>query len=147
MSLLFELDNVDATSAVARSLSPYPDKGKLFIGSSTDQNTGKIKKSVLLRSYSVIRGVLFEGCGFHLAAQLIPTIEREQLDFSDPNIRQWNAELITLAALAARFLYRNISEATTAELGSQLPKMIASLGFRKVPNISECSQKVGRRRR
>ncbi len=95
-----------------------------------------------------------------MAAQLIPTIEREQLDFSDPNIRIWNAELIVLAAIACRHMYKSISELPAPPpqknalpsgggggggggvVSGPLAKLIASLSFKPIPKITECLLRV-----
>ncbi len=39
---------------------------------------------------------------FHLAASLIPTVEREAVDFVDPHLGVWNRSLVMLAGVVAR---------------------------------------------
>ncbi|ORY08409.1 hypothetical protein K493DRAFT_272766 [Basidiobolus meristosporus CBS 931.73] len=69
---------------IFRDLLPYPHQGKVFIGFPTHQTTG---------------------CSVHLAAHLIPTVERESIDFVDPHLARWNQEMLSMCALLARVLY------------------------------------------
>lgn len=41
----------------------------------------------------------------HIFSHLIPTVERENLDFQNPYISQWNKELLSSAGQIARFVY------------------------------------------
>ena len=43
--------------------------------------------------------------GMHISSHLIPTVEREKLDFQDPYISEWNKELLLSTGQIARFLY------------------------------------------
>jgi hypothetical protein len=80
------VSGADATSAgedgarqvddLVVDLFPCPNGGHVFIGFSTQQTTGT---------------------GFHLAAQLIPTVERENIDFQDLHISNWNCNLLAAA--------------------------------------------------
>lgn len=45
------------------------------------------------------------GIGMHVYSHLIPTIERENIDFQDPYIGKWNQEVIHAVGMVARFLY------------------------------------------
>ncbi|ORX68177.1 hypothetical protein DL89DRAFT_27719 [Linderina pennispora] len=57
------------TSSVFSQLISFPSQGRVFIGFPTHQTTG---------------------CCAHLAAALIPTVERESIDFVDPALATWN---------------------------------------------------------
>ncbi|KAI8829064.1 hypothetical protein BJ741DRAFT_538973 [Chytriomyces cf. hyalinus JEL632] len=83
------------SSTVARSgkggifneLIPGPkDQGKIFIGFPTHQTTG---------------------CSIHIAAHLIPTVERESIDFVDRSLNIWNQDLITVGGLLSRILFED----------------------------------------
>ncbi|OMH85589.1 hypothetical protein AX774_g877 [Zancudomyces culisetae] len=69
---------------VLGQLEAYPQQGSVFIGFATHQTTG---------------------CSAHMAAALIPTVERESIDFVDPALAQWNQELITIFGISMRILY------------------------------------------
>ncbi|KAJ3323119.1 hypothetical protein HDV06_002131 [Boothiomyces sp. JEL0866] len=56
-------------------------QGKVFIGFPTFQTTG---------------------CCMHLAAHLIPTVERESIDFVDSVLRLWNTDILSLGGTLAR---------------------------------------------
>ncbi|KAJ3148016.1 hypothetical protein HDU86_007584 [Geranomyces michiganensis] len=60
------------------------DQGRIFIGFPTFQTTGSMAQ---------------------LAAHLIPTVERESIDFVDPSLNMWNQELLAMGGLLARILY------------------------------------------
>ena len=45
------------------------------------------------------------GIGMHVYSHLIPTIERENIDFQDPYIGKWNQEVIHTVGMVTRFLY------------------------------------------
>eukprot|EP00842_Homolaphlyctis_polyrhiza_P002573 jgi/Hompol1/3316/HPOL_003212-RA len=80
------------SSATARSsisiftdLIPGPtEQGKIFIGFPTHQTTG---------------------CAIQLAGHLIPTVERESIDFVDRSLAYWNMELLAMGGLLARLVY------------------------------------------
>jgi replication fork clamp-binding protein CrfC len=59
-------------------------QGQIYIGFPTYQTTG-IKA--------------------HIYSQFIPTVEREQIDFIDSNLRQWNLELLSMGAHLSRSCY------------------------------------------
>ncbi|KAI8818837.1 uncharacterized protein EV422DRAFT_167088 [Fimicolochytrium jonesii] len=67
------------------------EQGRIFIGFPTYQTTG---------------------CTAQLAAHLIPTVERESIDFVDPTLNMWNRELLTMGGLLARILYDDNMEET-----------------------------------
>lgn len=85
-------DELDSSSSIKdqalhgifEGLVPYPSQGRIFIGFQTHQTTG--------------------AC-FHLAGQLIPTVERESIDFVDQTLLFWNSELIGVSAVIARIVY------------------------------------------
>ncbi|KAJ1919991.1 hypothetical protein H4219_001652 [Mycoemilia scoparia] len=62
----------------------FPEQGRVFIGFPTHQTTG---------------------CSAHLAAALIPTVERESIDFVDPSLAFWNKEVLSAYAILCRILY------------------------------------------
>lgn len=66
---------------ITDSFSPTPGSGRIFIGFRTSQTTG---------------------LGIHLAAPLMPTVEREAIDFVDPALRQFNTELLEVAGILMR---------------------------------------------
>ncbi|PRP77691.1 hypothetical protein PROFUN_00552 [Planoprotostelium fungivorum] len=68
-------------------ISPYPNRGRIFIGFSSHQTTGS---------------------GYHLAAQFIPTVERENVDFNDFYFKRWNSDVITMAGQIARIHYDEV---------------------------------------
>ncbi|KAI9138940.1 hypothetical protein BKA69DRAFT_1126967 [Paraphysoderma sedebokerense] len=70
--------------SVFNDIVPFPSQGRVFIGFPTHQTTG---------------------CSIHLAAHLIPTVERENIDFVDPILNQWNQEILSMGGLLARITY------------------------------------------
>ncbi|KAJ1955696.1 hypothetical protein EC988_001741, partial [Linderina pennispora] len=72
------------TSSVFSQLISFPSQGRVFIGFPTHQTTG---------------------CCAHLAAALIPTVERESIDFVDPALATWNKEILAAFAILCRVLY------------------------------------------
>ncbi|OLY82783.1 hypothetical protein AYI68_g3090, partial [Smittium mucronatum] len=69
---------------VLGQLAAYPQQGSVFIGFATHQTTG---------------------CSAHLAAQFIPTVERESIDFIDPALAKWNRELLSIFGIMCRILH------------------------------------------
>lgn len=63
---------------------PPTAHGKIFIGFPTHQTTG---------------------CALQIAAQFIPTVERESIDFVDKTLRVWNEELLAISGLFSRMIY------------------------------------------
>lgn len=68
-------------SLVTESFAPAPGAGRVFIGFRTSQTTG---------------------LGIHLAAPLLPTVEREAIDFVDAALREYNTELLEIAGMLMR---------------------------------------------
>jgi len=68
-------------SKITDSFSPTPGSGRIFIGFRTSQTTG---------------------FGVHLAAPLMPTVEREAIDFVDPALREFNSSLLEVAGILMR---------------------------------------------
>lgn len=89
-SLIFtgreELDASEKQNAIFRDLIPFPNQGRVFIGFPTHQTTG---------------------CGSHMAARFIPTVERESIDFVDRYIGVWNQELLAMGGLLCRVVYED----------------------------------------
>eukprot|EP00124_Ichthyophonus_hoferi_P000101 Ihof_evm21s3 gene=Ihof_evmTU21s3 len=73
-------------AAFFRDFVPYRDKGRVFIGFATHQTTG---------------------ASFHISCPVIPTVERETIDFIDPVLSQWNQELLYMCGTVARVLYED----------------------------------------
>ncbi|KAJ3193124.1 hypothetical protein HK101_005381 [Irineochytrium annulatum] len=86
-------------SFIFDELIPGPkEQGRIFIGFPTHQTTG---------------------CSMQLAAHLIPTVERESIDFVDRNLNVWNQDLLTIGGLLARIIYED-EMASIAELHKEL---------------------------
>ena len=66
---------------IANSFAPTPGSGRIFIGFRTSQTTG---------------------LGIHLAAPLLPTVEREAIDFVDAALREYNSELLEISGMLMR---------------------------------------------
>ena len=79
-----------------------PTDGQIFIGFPTYQTTG---------------------CQAHVYSQFIPTVEREQLDFVDSHLRDWNLELLNTSGQLLRCCYE-IELKSLCE--SYLPKQFPS---------------------
>ncbi|EGF81075.1 hypothetical protein BATDEDRAFT_24744 [Batrachochytrium dendrobatidis JAM81] len=84
-------DEYDSSSGVRKGvqmfndLMPDPsDQGRIFIGFPTHQTTG---------------------CAIQIAGHLIPTVERESIDFVDRSLKYWNQELLFMGGLLARIMY------------------------------------------
>ncbi|KAI8616956.1 hypothetical protein BC830DRAFT_1115804 [Chytriomyces sp. MP71] len=74
-------------AAIFHDLIPGPkDQGRVFIGFPTHQTTG---------------------CSIHIAAHLIPTVERESIDFVDRSLNIWNQDLLTVSGLLSRILFED----------------------------------------
>ncbi|CAB4394655.1 unnamed protein product [Rhizophagus irregularis] len=76
-------DNKDI-SPIYKDLISYPEQGKIYIGFPTNQTTGSCS---------------------HLAARVIPTMERELIDFAEPTLAEYNNEMLCLAGTLSRILY------------------------------------------
>ena len=68
-------------SLITDSFAPTPGQGRIFIGFRTSQTTG---------------------LGIHLAAPLLPTVEREAIDFVDAALREYNSELLEISGMLMR---------------------------------------------
>ena len=66
---------------ITDSFSPTSGSGRIFIGFRTSQTTG---------------------LGIHLAAPLMPTVEREAIDFVDSALRAFNTELLEICGILMR---------------------------------------------
>lgn len=66
---------------ITGSFSPTTGSGRIFIGFRTSQTTG---------------------LGIHLSAPLMPTVEREAIDFVDPALRAYNSELLEISGILMR---------------------------------------------
>lgn len=66
---------------ITDSFAPTSGPGRIFIGFRTSQTTG---------------------LGIHLAAPLMPTVEREAIDFIDPALRAFNTELLEISGILMR---------------------------------------------
>ena len=71
---------------VADSFAPVPGSGRVFIGFRTSQTTG---------------------LGIHVSAPLLPTVEREAIDFVDPALREYNCELLETCGMLMRLVLEN----------------------------------------
>ncbi|GES82823.1 hypothetical protein GLOIN_2v1661590 [Rhizophagus clarus] len=79
-------DNNNKISPVFKDLLPYPEQGRIYIGFPTHQTTG---------------------CSSHLAARVIPTVERESIDLVDKTLAKYNREMLCLAGILCRILYED----------------------------------------
>jgi hypothetical protein len=68
-------------SSITAAFSPKMGAGRVFIGFRTSQTTG---------------------LAAHLAAPLIPTVEREAIDMQDPTLKVYNTELLDFAGILMR---------------------------------------------
>ncbi|KAL9187467.1 hypothetical protein ACHAXT_001570 [Thalassiosira profunda] len=66
---------------ITDSFAPSAGSGRVFIGFRTSQTTG---------------------LGIHLAAPLMPTVEREAIDFVDAALREYNSELLEISGMLMR---------------------------------------------
>ncbi|PKY20927.1 hypothetical protein RhiirB3_524661 [Rhizophagus irregularis] len=73
-------------SPIFENLHPFPKQGRIYIGFPTHQTTG---------------------CCIHLAARVIPTVERESIDLVDKTLAVYNSELLSLAGTLCRILYES----------------------------------------
>ncbi|GBB83161.1 hypothetical protein RclHR1_00010043 [Rhizophagus clarus] len=76
----------ESVSSVFKELYQYPEQGKIHIGFSTHQTTG---------------------CCCHLAARVIPTMERESIDLANKTLAKYNSEMLYLAGTLCRILYED----------------------------------------
>eukprot|EP00986_Skeletonema_menzelii_P004301 scaffold1460_cov138-Skeletonema_menzelii.AAC.3 len=78
--------NQSKAALITQSFAPTPGSGRVFIGFRTSQTTG---------------------LGIHLAAPLVPTVEREAIDFVDPTLREFNSELLEVSGILMRLALEN----------------------------------------
>lgn len=110
-------------------ISPYPNRGRVFIGFSSHQTTG---------------------CGFHISAQIIPTIERESIDFGDFYFKKWNSDVIYVAGRICRMYYnsefgsldtpKGVNEVTDIPKEKLNTLMLRSMTFSRSTPSTEVSQ-------
>jgi len=67
-------------------LIPFPHQGRVFIGFPTHQTTGS---------------------SMQIALHVIPTVERESIDFVDRTLNAWNQEILTMSGLLSRIIYED----------------------------------------
>ncbi|CAG8770308.1 4843_t:CDS:2, partial [Acaulospora morrowiae] len=82
----YSSDRNEKVSEIFKNLLPYPEQGRIFIGFPTHQTTG---------------------CSSHLAARLIPTVERESIDLVDKTLAVYNNEMLCLVGILCRILYED----------------------------------------
>jgi len=73
--------NNNGASEITASFSPQAGNGRVFIGFRTSQTTG---------------------LSAHLAAPLVPTVEREAIDLQDAALKPYNAQLLELCGMVLR---------------------------------------------
>ncbi|KAF0332856.1 ubiquitin system component cue, partial [Gigaspora margarita] len=78
--------STDMKFDVFKDLLPYPEQGNIFIGFRTHQTT----------SYSL-----------NFAARVIPTVERESIDFSEKTLSVYNTEMLCYIGALCRVLYED----------------------------------------
>ncbi|CAG8684217.1 uncharacterized protein OCT59_009731 [Rhizophagus irregularis] len=71
-------------SPIFKDLISYPEQGKIYIGFPTNQTTGSCS---------------------HLEARVIPTMERELIDFAEQTLAEYNNEMLCLGGTLSRILY------------------------------------------
>ncbi|GBC47096.2 hypothetical protein GLOIN_2v1761434 [Rhizophagus irregularis DAOM 181602=DAOM 197198] len=77
-------DYYNNLSPIFEDLISYPEQGKIYIGFPTNQTTGSSS---------------------HLAARVIPTMERELIDFAEQTLAEYNIEMLCLGGTLSRILY------------------------------------------
>ncbi|CAG8597455.1 8335_t:CDS:2, partial [Racocetra persica] len=81
-----DYESSSVTFDIFKDLLPFPEQGNIFIGFRTHQTTG----------YSV-----------NLAARVIPTVERESIDFAEKTLSIYNVEMLRSAGTLCRLLYED----------------------------------------
>jgi len=71
---------------IVNSFAPVAGCGRIFIGFRTSQTTG---------------------LGIHVSAPLLPTVEREAIDFVDTALREYNCELLEICGMLTRLVLEN----------------------------------------
>lgn len=98
-------DPLRSVLPVCRTQDGYAVNGQVFVGLATHQTTGT-------------------GC--HIHAQLIPTIERENIDFQDNYLGKWNSDLMSLMGQMCRFVYDISTNSTSIDKETATALMIAN---------------------
>lgn len=78
--------STNGASLIANSFAPVAGCGRIFIGFRTSQTTG---------------------LGIHVSAPLLPTVEREAIDFVDSALREYNCELLEICGMLTRIVLEN----------------------------------------
>ena len=92
-------DLVKEKTDIFLDILPGPNsQGRIFIGFPTFQTTG---------------------CSIQLSTHLIPTVERESIDFVDKTLNVWNQELLSMGGLLARIVAEDDLD-STAKLYSEM---------------------------
>src|SRR5689334_1168763 len=84
-------------------------------------DSSRIKQQVVVGKESISLG-----CGFHVAAQFLPTVERENIDFADYYFKKWNSDLVYMAGKIVRQYFDSLS-----------------LSFPKLENVPFTTPQVG----
>ncbi|RIA81211.1 hypothetical protein C1645_837362 [Glomus cerebriforme] len=102
-------------STVFKNLLPYPEQGRVYIGFSTHQTTG---------------------CCSHLAARVIPTVERESIDLAEKTLTIYNGEMLRMAGTLCRILY----DEELAHIAHAFNKMISNINVDEetTKSLREC---------
>ncbi|CAG8539361.1 9116_t:CDS:10 [Paraglomus occultum] len=79
-----ENENSINNGNIFKDLVPHTEQGKIFIGFPTSQTTG---------------------CSLHLAARVIPTVERESIDLAEITLAKYNGQMLSMAGVLSRILY------------------------------------------
>lgn len=82
----YKKDSIEDYGPYLQGIVPFSDSpcGQIFVGLATHQTTGT---------------------GWHVHASLIPTIERENIDFQDAYLKIWNSDLLFSAGEVGRSIY------------------------------------------
>ncbi|KAI8902649.1 hypothetical protein BC833DRAFT_616580 [Globomyces pollinis-pini] len=110
------MQTIKGAESIFQDLIPPPDKqGKIFIGFPTHQTTG---------------------CAIQIAGHLIPTVERESIDFVDKTLNFWNVELLSMGGLLSRVCFENELENINVLLKSMvLDDQSSGWFYQKVAHI------------
>ena len=81
-----QIKKLSKAALITQSFAPTSGSGRIFIGFRTSQTTG---------------------LGIHLAAPLVPTVEREAIDFVDPALKEFNSELLEVSGILMRLALEN----------------------------------------
>uniref|UniRef100_A0A7S0BRV7 Uncharacterized protein n=1 Tax=Rhodosorus marinus TaxID=101924 RepID=A0A7S0BRV7_9RHOD len=110
-----------SAASMTQSIVPKLGKGRVFTGFPTHQTTG---------------------AGIHLSAPLIPTVERESVDFFvQPALAVWNSEILFLAGSILRGSYEQLM----GELSAEFELQKRNQGLKPSPEAVEPPSAVGTR--